>query len=214
MNSVVCETDSGKWLWGTLKVFPKQLELLFSDEQQDGDKTTYIFYESELAGIQRLYRPSPAEDSPERKSWEKELDKIARPSLFRRSKRKIFNSINTLRDAVSQSIGMILGTLKSKTAMGKISGADKRAGEISSTLLGTVPNAFEPILETYLSKKVVVEMIEEGAVVEYQGLLEEYSEHYLLVRDVLIHSSQSDHLSQRNDIIFPRKKALVRHRVV
>ena len=121
--------------------------------------------------------------------------------------------MNTLRDAVSQSIGMILGTLKTKTAIGKIAGADKSAGEISSTLLGTVPNAYEPMLEKYLSRKVVVEIVENGEVIEYTGLLQEYSEKYLFLRDVAFNPEIKFEtpLPDRFDIIFLRKKALVRH---
>jgi len=90
---------------------------------------------------------------------------------------------------------------------------DKRSGEISSTLLGTVPNAYEPMLEKYLSRKVVVEMVENGEIIEHIGLLQEYSENYLLLRDIAFKPAIKFDapIANRFDIIFPRKKALVRH---
>ena len=120
---------------------------------------------------------------------------------------------NTLRDAVSQSLGMLIGSMKKSTPVGKVAGADKRAGEIGNTLLGTVPNAYEPVLEKYLSKQVIVEMLEEGLVVEFAGLLQEYSGKYLLLRNVAYQPdiTLGSPLPARFDIIFPRGKALVRH---
>ena len=108
---------------------------------------------------------------------------------------------------------MILGTMKKSTPMGKVTGADKRAGDIGNTLLGTVPNAYEPVLEKYLSKQVIVEMLEDGQVVEFAGLLQEYSGKYLLLRNVAYQPeiTRNTPLPDRFDIIFPRGKALVRH---
>jgi hypothetical protein len=103
--------------------------------------------------------------------------------------------------------------MKKATPMGKVTGADKRAGEIGNTLLGTVPNAYEPVLEKYLSKQVVVEMLENGDVVEFAGLLQEYSAKYLLLRNVAYKPTLNvgQELPERFDIIFPRSLALVRH---
>jgi len=208
--------DTGKLLWGRSIVYPQQIELLFEKMQPASEsmqKASYILYSPEIEGISLILQPVPTEDSPEYDCWKKEIELIAHPSLYRRIRRWIWNVMNTLRDAVSQSIGMILGTLKTKTPIGKIAGMDKRSGEISSTLLGTVPNAYEPMLEKYLSRKVVVEMVENGEIIEYIGLLQEYSENYLLLRDIAFKPAIKFDapIANRFDVIFPRKKALVRH---
>jgi hypothetical protein len=103
--------------------------------------------------------------------------------------------------------------MKKSTPMGKVAGADKRAGEIGNTLLGTVPNAYEPVLEKYLSRQVIVEMLEDDQVIEFAGLLQEYSGRYLLLRNVAYRPGVDvgNPLPERFDIIFPRNKALVRH---
>ena len=108
---------------------------------------------------------------------------------------------------------MIIGSMKKSTPMGKVSGADKRAGDIGNTLLGTVPNAYEPVLEKYLSKRVVIEMLEDGKVAEFAGLLQEYSGKYLLLRNVALQPDIEidTPLPDRFDVIFPRNKAIVRH---
>ncbi len=208
--------QSGKWLWGRFIAYPKAMELVFEKPEKDDAghaKASYVLYTPEVDGIKKILQPPPAAGTREHRRWQKEIERIANPSLLRRFRRWFWNVFNTLRDAVSQSLGMVFGTLKSKTPMGKVAGADKRAGEIGNTLLGTVPNTYEPVLEKYLGRQVVVEMLEDGNVVEFAGLLQEYSGKYLLLRNVAcqLDIDIGTPLPDRFDIIFPRNKALVRH---
>lgn len=215
-EAVMILMQSGKWLWGRFVAYPKGMELLFERPEQDESglkKASYVLYPPEVDKIKKIIQPSPTPGTREHARWQKEIDRIAHPSLFRRFRRWVWNGFNTLRDAVSQSLGMIIGSVKKKTPMGKVAEADKRAGEVGKTLLSTVPNAYEPVLEKYLSRQVVVEMLEGGDVLEFSGLLQEYSDTYLLLRNV-VYKPNVDWdvpLTERFDIIFPRKVALVRH---
>jgi small nuclear ribonucleoprotein (snRNP)-like protein len=208
--------QSGKWLWGRFVAYPKAMELVFETPKKDADglkKASYVLYSPEVDGIKKILQPLPDVGTKQHDRWEKEINRIANPSLLRRLRRWIWNMFNTLRDAISQSLGMVIGTMKKSTPMGKVSGADKRAGDIGNTLLGTVPNAYEPVLEKYLSKQVVVEMLEDGEVLEFAGLLQEYSGKYLLLRNVALQPEIDigTPLPDRFDVIFPRNKAIVRH---
>jgi len=210
--------QSGKWIWGRFIAYPKAMELVFESPEKDESgltKSSYVLYSPEVDGIKKILQAPPVAGTKEHEKWKKEIRCIANPSMLRRFRRWIWNVFNTLRDAISQSLGMIIGTMKKSTPMGKVSGADKRAGDIGNTLLGTVPNAYEPVLEKYLSKQVVVEMLEDGNVLEFAGLLQEYSGKYLLLRNVAFKPNIEigTPLPERFDVIFPRNKALVRHRV-
>lgn len=213
--------QNGKWLWGNFIAYPSTLELIFQSPEKDENgirKASYVLYDPEIEGIRKILQAVPDEGTPEYDRWEREIRSIAHPSLFRRFRRWIWNVFNTLRDAVSQSLSVIIGSMKKTTQLGKVSGADKRAGEIGNTLLDTVPSAYEPVLEKYLGRKVVVEMLEDQTVLEFTGLLQEYSGKYLLIRNVTfspdLDLKTSQKTSERFDIIFPRSKALVRHCVV
>lgn len=208
--------QSGKWLWGRFIAYPKAMELVFETPEKDESghiKSSYVLYSPEVDGIKKILQPPPIPGTKEHESWKKEISRIANPSLLRRFRRWVWNVFNTLRDAVSQSLGMLIGTMKKSTPMGKVAGADKRAGDIGNTLLGTVPNAYEPVLEKYLSKQVIVEMLEDGNVLEFAGLLQEYSGKYLLLRNVAYtpNIDTGTPLPARFDVIFPRNKAIVRH---
>ena len=208
--------QSGQWLWGRFVVYPKAIELVYENPQRDASgqvKASYVLYTPEVDGIRIILQPPPAAGTPEHERWQREIRSVANPSIFRRIRRWLWNVFNTLRDAVSQSLGMVIGSMKKTTPMGRIAGADKRAGEIGATLLDTVPNAYEPVLEKYLSRQVIVEMLDGDQVVEYAGLLQEYSGKYLLLRNVAFRPDIDNGrpLPERFDVIFPRNKALVRH---
>ncbi len=215
-HPVMIRMESGKWMWGRFIAYPKAMELVFEHPEADESgfkKASYVLYSPEVDGIKKILQPPPLAGTAEYEKWQKEIRRIANPSLLRRFKRWLWNVFNTLRDAVSQSMGMLIGSMKKSTPIGKVAGADKRAGEIGNTLLGTVPNAYEPVLEKYLSKQVIVEMLEDGQVIEFAGLLQEYSGKYLLLRNVAFQPDINigAPLPDRFDIIFPRSKALVRH---
>ena len=208
--------QSGKWLWGRFIAYPKAMELVFEQPSRDETgqiKASYVLYTPEVDGIKKIIQPPPDAGTKAHERWQNEIKRIANPSLLRRFRRWLWNIFNTLRDAISQSLGMVIGSMKKATPMGSVSGADKRAGEIGNTLLGTVPNSYEPVLEKYLSKQVIVEMLEDDRIVEFAGLLQEYSGKYLLLRNVAYHPDVDigTSLPDRFDIIFPRAKALVRH---
>lgn len=212
LEQVLILLNSNKWLWGQLTVFPKTMELVYETVEPDG-KASYVLYQSEIEQIKKIIQPTPDAGTPEYALWEQEVDRIANPSLVRRLRRYLWNAFNTLRDAVTQSVSLLLGTLKTKTALGKIASADKKAGEIGNTLISSVPNAYEPVLEKYLGKTVVVEMLEGDDVEEFTGLLQEYSGSYLLLRNVALKPDLDTGrpLPDRFDVVFPRCRALIRH---
>jgi hypothetical protein len=215
-EAVMILMQSGKWLWGRFVSYPAGIELVFQNPKVDETgykKASFVLYPPEVDTIKKIIQPSPQAGTKEHDRWQREIQRIANPSVFRRLKRWVWNGFNTLRDAISQSLGMIIGSMKKVTPLGKVAGADKRAGEVGNTLLGAVPNAYEPVLEKYLSKQVIVEMLEDGKVIEFAGLLQEYSEKYLLLRNVVYKPGieLDEELPDRFDIIFPRKVALVRH---
>lgn len=221
-RKVYIRQQSGTWVWGMLRVFSNALDVSYTDaaDPQDGLlKQSYIFYQPHLSQISRILCPSPEPGSPERARWDRAVKRVAQPTLLRRIARSIRNLFNTLRDAFHQASVLLLGSLKQKTRMGRIQTMDQRAGEINRTLIDAVPNAYEPALECYLSRLVVVEELSpNGTVEEFAGILQEYTDKYLLLRGVESSPRLLDTLcaepiaSDRFDVVFPRTCTLVRHR--
>lgn len=223
-NGYYCllKTPNNRWLWGDLRVFPNALELRYRkgvDYLPKFQKASYLLYQNDIGELQFIARPSPEPETPEFASWEKELEAINNPTFLRTVKRRIRNLFNLLRDAFSQTLTAVIGVLTRQQKIQQTSGgaAEKRFNEMGQTVLGTVPNAYEQILEFYLGKFVVCESMRDGKLVEDNGILQEYSAKYLLIRGVELSDAFPEGAFSKTpqqlkvDLILPRTASVVRH---
>lgn len=216
------KTPNNRWLWGDLRVFPDALELRYRRKvayTETHEKASYLLYSNEISQLQFIARPSPSEGSPEYERWQKELEAINNPSFVRVVGRRVRNLFNLLRDAFSQTLSAMIGVLTRQQRIQRTSGgaAEKRFNEMGQTVLGTVPNAYEHILEHYLGKFVVCESMRDGSLLEDNGILQEYSAKYLLIRGVELEDAfpagafGAEVSRLKADLILPRNSSLVRH---
>jgi hypothetical protein len=224
-DHVLIQMKSGKWLWGTLEVHSKALEVIYAHPVRTPDGSellTRIFYEQNIAEIALLLRPEPAPGSPAHAAWLREMQRLRNPPLLRRLARDLRNLFNMLRNAFSESIALVVGVVKQRTAVGKIAGADRHATEAGQKLLATIPASYEPILEHYLSREVAVESYKDMAnpaagVIERIGILAEYSDKFLYLRDVVfreplpVEALRTHDARDRFAVILPRSNSFVRH---
>src|SRR4051812_43929214 len=72
---VLLQMKDGKWIWGTLEVHSKALEIIYGQPQRNavGDEhLTTILYEQNIVDIVLLLRPEPARGSPAHEHWVRE----------------------------------------------------------------------------------------------------------------------------------------------
>ena len=222
---VLILTRDGKWFWGTLEVHSKALELVYllPPRTASGDEhMTHIFYEQNIADILLVLRPEPAPGSPAHARWVREMQQLRHPPFFRRLKRELRNLFNMLRNAFGESIAIVVGIVKQRTAVGKIAGMDQKATETGKQLLMSIPASYEPILEHYLSREVSVESFKDVAnpaagITERTGVLAEYSDKFILLRDVLMSewlppdALRTEDARDRFAVLLPRTNSFVRH---
>jgi hypothetical protein len=216
---VLMKTDEGRWFWGELHVFSTCLELRFcwdSARGQDYLKRSYIFYEPEMQTIASMFRVVRCEKAEEDRRWKKEINELVHGSPGRRLGRQARNVLNILRDAFSQSIGLLIGLAKTKAKVAAVPSLDQRGSELGKHLLAVVPNAYEPVLEKYRGHEVVVQSIKPGFLNEQAAILEEYTERFILVRDVPAPSGVPEqalapYSACHFDAIHARRLVVVRH---
>jgi hypothetical protein len=222
---VLFQMKDGKWIWGALEVHSKALELTYMQPKRTaaGDEhLTHVFYEQNIADITIILRAEPAPGSPAHAAWLKEMHALRNPPLLHRMARDLRNLFNMLRNAFGESIAVVVGIVKQRTAMGKIAGVDQRATEAGQKLLTTIPASYEPILEHYRSREVAVESFKDMAnpgagISERTGVLEEYSDKFILLRDVLLSdwlptdALRSEDACDRFAVLLPRSNSFVRH---
>ena len=224
-DHVLIQLKDGKWFWGRLEVHSKALELIYSRPQRTaaGDEhLTRIFYEQNIADITLLLRPEPAPGSSAHDRWLGEMHHLRNPPFFRRMARDVRNLFIMLRNAFGESIAVVVGIVKQRTAVGKIAGADQKATEAGKQLLTAIPASYEPILEHYLSQEVAVESSKDmgnpgAGSSERIGVLAEYSDKFILLRDVLMSewlpadALRTDDARDRFAVLLPRTNSFVRH---
>lgn len=223
---VLVRMKDGEGIHGILTVYPDCLEIEFLElkpVRAGFDRQSYVIFKQRFDQIYCVYRLAPLPGTSRHAEWLKEIERLRKPSPLRRMLRFIRNAYNILRDALSQSVGMLIGIAKSRNpTLNNLQSADARAHEVTQTILGALPNAYEPVLEKYIGGFVVLNCTENNQPKEEIGILQDYSVQYLLLRDVVPSGTLPPELApaasatetemRALDIVFPRASAWVRHR--
>jgi hypothetical protein len=213
-NMVTLEDISCKTVWGKLRVENTGLEFIYSEKYKDKDghdETSYILYKYEFPNIQVVVRFLDDLDENHRKERQEELERTYHPEWPRRFKRKTLNVFRTIRDSVVEIINLLISQAKKATPAGKVlSSQDKYVNQMKQELVGSVGASFEPLLERYIGRKVVLEMIKGDKVLEYCGVLKDYTAEFIEIMDV-DYSIKSDDPARRADLVVPHKLGLIRH---
>jgi hypothetical protein len=212
-DMVTLEEKSGKTIWGKLRVENTGLEFVYPEKNKDEDghdEASYILYKYEYPNIQAVIRFHDKLSEKNQKAREIELKQTYHPDFERRLKRKLLNVFRTVRDSVVEIVNLLISQAKKATPAGKVLGAqDKYVNQMKQELMESVGTSFEPLLERYIGNKVVLEMIKGDKVLEYSGVLKEYTADFIEIMD--INYAVSDEPTRKADIVVPRKLGLVRH---
>jgi small nuclear ribonucleoprotein (snRNP)-like protein len=213
-NMVTLEAKSGKTVWGTLRVENTGLEFVYSEkykDQQGHEEASYLLYKYEYPNIQAVIRFHDDLSEPDKKEREKELKRTYHPGPWRREKRKILNVFRTVRDSVVEIVNLLISQAKKATPAGKmLASQDKYVSQMKEELVGAVGTSFEPLLERYIGRRVVLQMIKGDKVIEYSGVLKEYTADFVEVMDV-DYAVAEDRPAGKADLVVPRNLGLIRH---
>ncbi len=213
-NRVTLEDKSGKMIWGTLRVENTGLEFIYPEKYKDRqghEEASYLLYKYEYPEIQAVIRFHDELSEPHKKEREKELKRTYHPGPWRRSKRKLVNVFRTIRDSVVEIINLLISQAKKATPAGKVlTSQDKYVSQMKQELVGAAGTSFEPLLERYIGHTVVLEMVKADKVLEYCGVLKEYTAEFVEIMDV-DYAVKDDQPPRKADLVVPRKHGLVRH---
>lgn len=76
--------------------------------------------------------------------------------------------------------------------------------------MGSVATSYEPLLEKYIGHKVVLEIIKGDKIVEYPGVLKDYTADFIAILDANYQIKDGEPM-RKADIVVPRKIGIVRH---
>ena len=132
-----------------MKVFAQGIELTFYEAKKEpcGSVNSLVLHPNEVGQIPYFLRPAPPPDTRLGVTWERELQRIRRPSMTDRGWAPSLNFYNMLRDAFGQAAQAILGAITKDSSFSKVKNSDKHMSEMQAGLTELVPNAWEPVLE-------------------------------------------------------------------
>jgi len=213
-NMVTLEQTSGKTIWGRLRVENTGLEFVYPEKYKDRqghDETSYILYKYEYPNIAVVVRFHDELSEQNKRAREKELKRTYHPGFWRRLKRRILNVFRTVRDSVVEIINLLISQAKKATPAGKVlTSQDKYVSQMKQELMTSAGTSFEPLLERYIGHKVVLEMIKGDKILEYCGVLKEYTAEFIEIMDVN-YAVKPDQPTRTTDLVVPRKLGLIRH---
>jgi hypothetical protein len=189
---VTLERNRGQTIWGQLKVFSSGVEVTYDHPYVDAHgrkKTSYMLYGAEMdQQLLSLFRYH-AELSPEQqRSRQRQINRTFNPGPLKRLWRKIRNFVNTLRDAFNAAIGAVVTQYQRVNPGSALVSQSTSVTQLGQTLLGRFANAYEPLLEQYLGRPVILDVADpldpNNQSVEYTGYLAAYTQQFIAVFNV------------------------------
>jgi small nuclear ribonucleoprotein (snRNP)-like protein len=213
--SVTLEKTGGKIIWGRLRVENSALELIYSKPYTDeGDRhveTSYILYKSEYGQVKALVRYIDDLDPEGVKTRERELERTYRPHWSLRLMRKGRNFFGTVRDSLLEVANLFMGRIRTLTpAGGMLQGQDKYVSQLRQQATAAMQTSYEPTLERYIGKKIVLAVVQDGNKTEYAGILKDYTTEFIEVMDTWYAGVQGNE-PRKADLVLPRAIGIVRH---
>lgn len=185
---VTIERSRGQTTWGELRVFSTGLEIRFEHEMHDTrgqKKSSYLMYQQEVdQQLLSVFRYADLLTEAQQEQRRKQIHSTFNPGPLRRAWRGVRNLVNTLRDALGAAIGVVVGQYQRAGPAGAILGSQgPQVTTIGQTLLGRFANAYEPLLEQYIGRPVILDVVDplnpNNAVVQYSGYLADYTQQFV-----------------------------------
>lgn len=193
------EYHDGRRLWGSLNVFHNGMELTYPTplrDPADGHlETSALVFQSQMGTVRALKRFHDELSPDNQARRQREVALTQSPGLFRRFWRQLRNVFNLLRDAFGQAVTLFIGTFKKQGASTLLSTQDARINNTAQQVIAQGSAAYEPILERYIGKHVVVEITHNGVTKKNVGLFKEYSDQFLMVLDVPVSEAHAFNLA-------------------
>jgi len=203
------EMQNGKEVWGKTHVFANGMELHFSRSAKNsmGDPiNSFIFYRDDIDKIRAIYRNHGELSEHNQALRTHEVRRVSNPDFFSRTARKIRIFFNIFNDAIGEALNVFLSRMKGSSNV--ISTQSDYIKKMGTTALASSGNEYDPILESYINKRISVVLKDADVEYEYCGFLKEYSSAWLSVLDCSVtHTHEIDlddltRLSLQRDLDF------------
>lgn len=190
---ITLELKNNKIVWGTLQLAPTGLELIYRGTVQDEAhlESSYVLYAEEYAGIQAIFRYADMLTDERKKLREKDIQRAFHPGPFWVLLRQLKNLIRTATEALNEALSLIIGRVRRPAGRYISDTGESYLKKLGSNIIGHVGGAYDPLLERFIGRKVVIEIVEDGQVHEHVGIFKNYSADFLEILDVFFPNKET-----------------------
>jgi len=182
---VTLTEQSGRQIWGLLKVFSAGLELEYDTPFGRPAKRSFLMYEGDLGGLLALCRFTDRLSEANARRCRRQARRLAHPPFASRVARWARNVVNTFRDAFVKAMGMTVQQATQAAPSPVLAAQGGQINAIGTILIGETANAYEPMIEQYIGRPVILEVINpadtQKRVAEYHGYLADYSAQFVML---------------------------------
>lgn len=220
---VTLKRNSDKEIWGTLRVEHSALELIYKepyiDKADNQLETTYILYKNEYGDIRGLVRHVDSLSPALKEKRERLLKRASSPSWHALFLRRVRNFFGTIRDSLIEIANLFMGRVRSMAPVGQaLQGQDKYISKIQQEAVSTLGTSYEPVLERYIGKRIILAVTLDGKKTEYSGILKEYTPEFIEVLGAKYRPGAEQPQEEKKeeslreiDLVIPRTIGVVRH---
>lgn len=183
---VTLERASGKVVWGVMSLAATGIELVYKDQVQDEDhiESSYVFYSSEYADLQAIYRFVDEMEAGQRERRARDVERSFHPTPLRRLARTIRNVVSTATAALNEVFGVLVGRMKKPAGAYISDKGELYLNKLGQSILSQTTAAYDPLIEQHIGEKVVVELAEGNEVHEHVGIFKNYSAEFFELLNV------------------------------
>ncbi len=206
---VTVERADGKVIWGVMHLEPTGMELSYLDTIQDEKhiESTFLIYNAEYKNIQAIYRYADSLSEWGKKQRARDVEKSFHPRPLRRLGRKTRNFLSTATDSLNEVVGVVLGRVQKSGSRFLTESDTATLGKLSGQVIGQTGSMYDPLLERYLGRRVVIELAEGDEVHEHVGILKNYSADFIEILEVQYPQRQA--LALKPDGAFESERLVV-----
>jgi len=180
---VTLHLKSGEVHHGCLDVERTGLEFVYEKPASDEDitKASYLIYQPEYNTVHALVRYHDALDEKQMRTRERAERKAYHPGLIRRSCRALRNFFASVKDAIVEALGLVVGRMKGIQAVAPImKSGGAYLDRVGKQAIGTAADVtYDPLLEKQIGMRVVLQLPDDSpGPNEYVGTLREYTKDF------------------------------------
>ena len=206
---ITVERADGKVIWGVMRLEPTGMEFSYLDTIQDEKhiESTFLIYNSEYKNIQAIYRYADKLSEWGKKQRAGISQQSFHPGPLRRLGRKVRNFMSTATDSLNEVMGVVLGRVQ-KSGSRYLTGESTAAlGKLGGQVIGHAGSMYDPLLEHYVGRRVVIELAEGDEIHEHVGILKNYSADFIEILEVQYPQRQA--LALKPDGAFESERLVV-----